>query len=48
MAYLIMCDPAGIQVMCVTYEPQEATGQQVQFAGGYNRMDERRIVLDPA
>ena len=47
LAYLIMCDPGGIEVMCVTYAEQEVTGEPVQFAGGYNRVDERRIMLDP-
>ena len=47
LAYLIMCDPGGIEVMCVTYTEQDVTGEAVQFAGGYNRVDERRIMLDP-
>ncbi|APE42638.1 hypothetical protein BOO69_03785 [Sulfitobacter alexandrii] len=47
LAYLIMCDPQEVQVMCVTYYPQEVTGEPVQFAGGYNRAGERQIVLDP-
>ena len=47
LAYLIMCDPGGIEVMCVTYTEQDVTGEPVQFAGGYNRVDERRIMLDP-
>ena len=47
LAYLIMCEPEDIQVMCVTYYPQEVTGETIRFAGGYNRNGERQIILDP-
>ena len=47
LAYVIMCDPDQVQVMCVTYYPQEVTGDVVRFAGGYNRHAERQVVLDP-
>lgn len=47
LAYLVMCKPEGIQVMCVTYAEREASPQIVLFAGGYSRIGERQIVLDP-
>lgn len=47
LAYLIMCEPEDIQVMCVTYYPREVTGETIRFAGGYNRNGERQIILDP-
>jgi len=47
LAYLIMCKPEGIQVMCVTYAEREASPQFVLLAGGYSRVGERQIVLDP-
>jgi hypothetical protein len=47
LAYLTMCEPDEVQVMCVTYYQEEVTGEPVQFAGGYNRAGERQIVLDP-
>ena len=47
LAYLIMCRQEGIQVMCVTYAEREASPQLVLFAGGYSRIGERQIVLDP-
>jgi len=48
LAYLIMCEERGIQVMCVTYSKEGLeTGDKVLFGGGYIRFDKRRIVLDP-
>lgn len=48
LAYLIMCPETDIQVMCVTYSKDgRAVGDSVTFAGGYNRVGERGIVLDP-
>lgn len=48
LAYLIMCDEAGVQVMCVTYSKENRNvGDTVLFAGGYSRAGERRIMLDP-
>jgi len=47
LAYLIMCEPEDVQVMCVTYHESEVDGQTVLLAGGFNRLDDRRIVLDP-
>lgn len=47
LAYLIMCKPQGIQVMCVTYAERKASSEMVLFAGGYIRAGERQIMLDP-
>ena len=48
LAYLIMCDLPGVQVMCVTYSKEGRNiGDTVHFAGGYSRAGERRIMLDP-
>lgn len=47
LAYLIMCQPDEVQVMCVTYYRKDAGDEPVQFAGGYNRVGESQIVLDP-
>lgn len=47
-AYLIMCEQRGVQVMCVTYSKDgREVGDTVLFGGGYVRIDERRIMLDP-
>ena len=48
LAYLIMCDEAAVQVMCVTYSKDDREiGETVLFAGGYARVGERQIMLDP-
>lgn len=48
LAYLIMCNEADVQVMCVTYSKDgHEVGDSVLFGGGYSRVDERRIMLDP-
>ncbi|SFD25273.1 hypothetical protein [Tropicimonas isoalkanivorans] len=47
LAYLIMCEPEEVQVMCITYSPAEVNGETIMFAGGYNRSGERQVVLDP-
>jgi len=48
LAYLIMCAESDIQVMCVTYSKEgRDVGDTVLFAGGYSRVGERAIVLDP-
>ena len=48
LAYLVMCEPAGVHVMCVTYSQGElAPGDVVMFAGGYSRAGERQVMLDP-
>lgn len=48
LAYLIMCEEPGVQVMCVTYSKEgREIGEKVVFGGGYVRAGERRIMLDP-
>ncbi len=47
LAYLIMCPSEGVQVMCITYQAEEVTGEIVRFAGGYQRAGEKQVVLDP-
>jgi hypothetical protein len=48
LAYLIMCDEAEVQVMCVTYSKDgRDVGDTVLFGGGYSRVGERQIMLDP-
>ena len=48
LAYLIMCPEDGVQVMCVTYSRDgRNVGDTVLFGGGYNRVGERQIMLDP-
>ena len=48
LAYLVMCNEPGIQIMCVTYSNEgHEVGQEVFFAGGWSRVDERKVLLDP-
>ena len=47
LAYLVMCPAGGVQVMCVTYEPRDPSPEIVRFAGGYARVGERQVMLDP-
>ena len=48
LAYLIMCPQPGMQVMCVTYETNAMKpGDVVLFAGGYSRVGEKQVMLDP-
>lgn len=48
VAYLIMCRPSGIQVMCVTYDTGDfKAGDVAVFAGGFSRAGDRQIMLDP-
>ena len=48
MAYLLMCEPSEVQVMCVTYSANDlARGDVVVFGGGYSRLDDHHVVLDP-
>jgi hypothetical protein len=48
LAYLIMCDAPAFQIMCVTYSTNGLrAGDTVMFAGGYNRGEGKRIMLDP-
>jgi hypothetical protein len=48
LAYLVMCDPSAVQVMCVTYSTNgREPGDVVLFGGGYIRVGEKQIMLDP-
>lgn len=48
LAYLVMCEEPGTQVMCVTYETNGMQpGETVLFAGGYARVGETQVMLDP-
>ncbi|MEJ8571384.1 hypothetical protein [Microbaculum marinum] len=48
LAYLIMCEPEQVQVMCVTYDTNGLEpGETVSFGGGYSQIGPTHIVLDP-
>jgi hypothetical protein len=48
LAYLEMCDPKGLRVVCVTYKTNGMrAGDVVNFAGGYNRRSKEWVMLDP-
>lgn len=48
LAYLVLCEPSDVQVLCITYETGgRKPGDGVVMAGGYIRAGERRVVLDP-
>ncbi|HEV7252051.1 MAG TPA: hypothetical protein VGN97_02980 [Mesorhizobium sp.] len=48
LAYLLMCDAPGVQVLCVTYSKDgREIGDIVLFGGGYSRAGEKQIMLDP-
>ena len=47
LAYLVMCPAGGVQVMCVTYDPRAPSPEVVRFAGGYARVGDRQVMLDP-
>lgn len=48
LAYLVMCDAPGMQVVCVTYETNGMKpGEVVLFGGGYERRGAKRIIMDP-
>ena len=48
LALLEMCEAPGVQVMCVTYSTNEMkAGDAVMLAGGFNKADDGRVVLDP-
>ena len=48
LAYLVMCEQPGAQVLCVTYSTNGMkAGDTVLFAGGYRRFSKKQIVLDP-
>lgn len=48
LAYLVMCQKPGVQVLCVTYSKDgREVGDTVLFGGGYSRAGESQIMLDP-
>ncbi len=48
LAYLGLCGPPDIRVLCVTYQTNGLkVGDVVMVAGGYGRPDADHIVLDP-
>lgn len=48
LADLLMCEPEGVQVPCVSYHTNyRIPGDVVQMAGGHNRVGERQVMLDP-
>ena len=48
LAYLEMCEPKGMRVVCVTYETNGMqAGEVVTFAGGLSNRNKEWLVLDP-
>jgi hypothetical protein len=48
IAYLEMCDPKSLRVVCVTYATNGMrAGDIVSFAGGYVSANEKWVKLDP-
>lgn len=46
--YLVMCASPDLRVLCVTYESNDMKrGDPVLFRGGYSRIDEDHVALDP-
>jgi hypothetical protein len=48
LAYLEMCDPKGLRVVCVTYETNGMqAGEVVSFGGGLASTSKEWVMLDP-
>jgi hypothetical protein len=48
LAYLVMCAAPDVRVLCVTYSTNNMRpGEVVLFAGGYARVGENQVMLDP-
>jgi hypothetical protein len=48
LAYLEMCDPKGLRVVCVTYQINGMqAGEVVTFGGGFARRNKEWVILDP-
>lgn len=48
LAYLVMCAEPNVRVLCVTYSTNDMQpGDVVLFAGGYSRLGEEQVMLDP-
>ena len=46
--YLVMCASPDVRVLCVTYQSNDMKrGDAVLFRGGYSRIDEDHVALDP-
>jgi len=46
--YLVMCASRDVGVLCVTYQSNDMKrGDPVLFRGGYSRIDEDHVALDP-
>jgi hypothetical protein len=46
--YVAVCTDPGVRILCVTYSGNELKlGDQVILRGGYNRQDDRHVLLDP-
>lgn len=48
LAYLLMCQPDQVRVLCVTYSTNDLNpGDEVMLAGGYSRVGDAQVMLDP-
>jgi hypothetical protein len=48
LAYLEMCEPEGLRVVCITYSTNDMrAGDTVSFAGGYVSTNDKWVKLDP-
>ena len=48
LVYLTMCGDGPLLVVCITYETNDMrAGDEVSFAGGYERSTAGHVVLDP-
>lgn len=48
IAYLVMCDPNVMEVVCVTYETNDMrAGEVISFGGGFFRRGDKQIFMDP-
>ena len=48
LAYLVMCAEPDVRVLCVTYSTNDMQpGDVVLFAGGYSRVGDKQVMLDP-
>lgn len=46
--YLVMCASPDVRILCVTYQSNDMKpGDLVLFRGGYGRIDDDHVALDP-
>jgi hypothetical protein len=46
--YVVMCASPDVRVLCVTYQSNDMKrGDPVLFRGGYSRVDDDHVALDP-